>query len=118
MRLKLDGNLPADAVVAARSAGHDVETVVDEGLAGAPDDDVLHVATSEGRLVVTLDRGLADVRRHPPGTHAGVLALRVADQRPGEVVEALEAALAGLDLEGVAGCNVVVRGSEARVRRP
>jgi predicted nuclease of predicted toxin-antitoxin system len=118
VKLKLDDNLPADAVAAARSAGFDVDTVVDEGLAGAPDADVVQVATREGRLVVTLDRGLADIRLHPPGTHAGILVLQVADQRPRLIVEALVTAIDGLDLDDIAGCNVVVRGEEARIRRP
>ena len=117
MRLKLDENLPADAVAAARSAGFEVDTVVDEGLAGAPDRDVVQAATRQGRFVVTLDRGFADVRLHPPGTHVGILVLHVADQRPGVIVEALVSALDGLDLDDVAGCNVVVRGGEARIRR-
>jgi hypothetical protein len=67
--------------------------------------------------VVTLDRGLADVRLHPPESHAGILVLQVADQRPRAIVEAFVTALDGLDLDDVAGCNVVVRGGEARIRR-
>lgn len=118
MRLKLDENLPADAVAAAFSAGFEVDTVNDEGLAGASDRDVVQAATLEWRLVVTLDRGLADLRLHPPGTHAGILVLQVADQRPGVIVEALVAALDGLDLDDIVGCNTVVRGGEARIRRP
>lgn len=118
MKLKLDENLPADAVAAARRAGFDVDTVLDEGLAGAPDGDVVQAATREGRPVVTLDRGLADVRLHPPGTHGGILVLQVADQRPRMIANALITALDGLDLDDVAGCNVVVRGGEARIRRP
>ncbi|HVX20282.1 MAG TPA: DUF5615 family PIN-like protein [Acidimicrobiales bacterium] len=110
MRLKLDENLPADAVQVARSAGFDVDTVVDEGLVGAADSDVVRAATDEGRLIVTLDRGLSDVRLHLPGTHAGIVVLRVADQRPEAVVEALAVMLAGLDLDQVPGCNVVVQG--------
>ena len=34
-------------------------------------------ATSERRLIVTLDRGFGDIRLYPPGTHAGVLVLRL-----------------------------------------
>jgi predicted nuclease of predicted toxin-antitoxin system len=118
VRLKFDENLPADAAAIARSAGFEVEAVVDEGLAGAPDGEVVGAATREGRLLVTLDRGLADIRLHPPGTHAGILVLRVTDQRPRAVVGALVGALAGLDLDDVGGCNVVVQGDEARIRRP
>ena len=39
MKIKLDENLPASATAILRAAGHDVDTVVSEGLTGAPDPD-------------------------------------------------------------------------------
>ena len=75
MRIKLDENLPVEAAVVLRPLGHDVDTVADEAMAGAADEDVLRAATGEGRLLITLDRGFGDIRRHPPGTHAGVIVL-------------------------------------------
>ncbi len=82
MRIKLDENIPVSAGEPLRSAGHDVDSVVDEGLAGATDSNVLAEATARDRLVITLDRGFADARMHPPGSHAGILVLRVEDQSP------------------------------------
>ncbi|MDQ3931836.1 MAG: hypothetical protein M3252_03230 [Actinomycetota bacterium] len=43
---------------------------------------VLDAATRDDRLLLTLDRGLGDIRKHPPGTHAGVLVLRLDHQSP------------------------------------
>jgi hypothetical protein len=37
MRFKLDENLPAELLTDLRVAGHDAETVPDEGITGAPD---------------------------------------------------------------------------------
>ena len=68
MRIKLDENLPVTASEPFRAHGHDVDTVADEQLSGAPDADVLSAASSQERLVVTLDRGFGDLRAHPPGT--------------------------------------------------
>ncbi|MFW6034359.1 MAG: DUF5615 family PIN-like protein [bacterium] len=65
-----------------RTLNHDVDTVADEGLAGAVDAAVLAAAADEARLLLTLDRGLGDVRAYPPGTHAGVLVIRVDHQSP------------------------------------
>jgi predicted nuclease of predicted toxin-antitoxin system len=76
VRSKLDENIPVSVAEPLRSAGHDVDTVVVEGLAGTPDVEVLANATSSDRLVVTLDRGFADLRVHPPGSHAGIIVLR------------------------------------------
>jgi hypothetical protein len=46
------------------------------------------------------------------------LVLRVADQQPATVVDALVDALMGLDLDDLATCIVVVQADQARVRRP
>ncbi len=49
MRFKLDENLPASSAAILETVGHDVDTVVDEGLTGAPDTDVVAAASAEGR---------------------------------------------------------------------
>lgn len=81
MKLKLDENLPSRAINVLRALGHDVETAVEEGLAGEDDPVLLAAATSEGRLLVTMDRGLGDIRAYPPGTHAGILVIRLISRR-------------------------------------
>lgn len=118
MKLKLDESLPLDARAAAEAAGHEVASVVDEGLGGASDPDVLQAAVHEDRLLVTLDRGFGDVRRYPPGTHQGVVVLRMDNQQPSAVVQALAGFLKSQDLDDLRGCIVVVRGNVLRVRRP
>ena len=118
MRLKLDENLPDDARQAAVALGHDVDTVVDEELGGASDPDVLAAALRDDRFVITLDRGFGDVRRYPPGTHAGIAVLRVESQDARTVAEALAAFLGNDALGDLRGCIVVVRGHLVRIRRP
>jgi predicted nuclease of predicted toxin-antitoxin system len=76
VKFKLDENLPASSAAILASAGHDVDTVADEGLVGAPDQDVVGAATAAGRILVSLDRGLGDIRAYPPGSHAGIVVLR------------------------------------------
>ena len=52
MKLKLDENIPLDAVVAMRRRVIDVDTVADEELAGATDPAVIDAARAEGRMLV------------------------------------------------------------------
>lgn len=117
MRIKLDENLPAHALAIALGLGHDADSVNIEGL-GASDVEVLAAATRDGRLLITLDRRFGDVRAHPPGTHAGIVVLRVESQDAGAVTDAVRAFLSSDELGDVAGCVVVVRGHLVRVRRP
>jgi predicted nuclease of predicted toxin-antitoxin system len=56
MRLKRDENLPASVRPLLAAHGHDVTTVLQEGLGGTPDDQVARACLHEGRALVTLDR--------------------------------------------------------------
>lgn len=118
MKLKLDENIPRRAGPIVAGEGHDVDSVEDEGLAGADDPTVSEAATAVGRLVITLDRGFGDTRRYPPGSHAGILVLRVDDQSATSVFETLSELIASTELEDLSGCVAVFRNGELRVRRP
>lgn len=76
MKIKLDENMPAEIAAELREAGHDAETVPEEGLGGTADTPLLERAASESRIFVTLDKGIADVRKHPPNRFAGLILLR------------------------------------------
>lgn len=78
--LKLDENLPDVARELLQTAGHDVATAREEGLAGADDDTLLTAAKREGRVLVTLDLDFANVRRYDPANTAGIIVLRLHDQ--------------------------------------
>ena len=81
MKVKLDENLPTALAELFRTSGHDAMTVADEALGGSKDPEVLRVAISENRLLVTFDLDFADVRRYPIGSHAGIVVFRLHDQR-------------------------------------
>ena len=62
MKVKLDENLPVSSAAILTSTGHDVDTVTEEDLVGVPDPDVVTAATAAGRTLISLDRGLGDIR--------------------------------------------------------
>ena len=64
MKFKLDENLPVSSAAILASTGHDVDSVTEEGLIGAPDRDVVAAATAAGRVLISLDRGLGDIRAY------------------------------------------------------
>lgn len=68
-------NFPIPAVLALRALGHDVVTIQERGRANesTSDPDVLRAATSEGRVVLTLNRK-DFYRLHEQGrAHAGIV---------------------------------------------
>ena len=76
VRFKLDENIPRDAAVLLRAAGHEVQSVVDEHLEGTADMQLLDACRNESRLLITLDLDFADIRAYPPADHAGIWVLR------------------------------------------
>lgn len=117
MRFKLDENIDVRAEAALSGAGHDVATVVGQDLGGATDPVVADAAGVEGRILVTLDRGFADLRAYPPGTHPGIVVLRLHRQGLAGVTAALELLAAYEGLAEVGGSIVIVSDASVRVRR-
>lgn len=117
MKFKLDENLPSELVAELSAAGHDVETVLGEGLVGALDETVLDRARTEGRVLLTLDKGIGDIRRYPPGEHAGVVLFRPASAGRGATFEFVRARLHLLEARALEKKLVVVTERGIRSRR-
>ena len=66
MRVKLDENPPIQLKRLFTESGHDVATVVDEGLGGASDVEVATVCVGEQRVLVMQDLDFSDIRTYPP----------------------------------------------------
>ena len=118
MRAKVDENLPVSVAQLLIEYGHEADTALQEGLGGAPDERLFEFVRSEGRLLVTLDRGFSDVRAYPPGSHPGIVVLRLPDQRPRLVDAAVRALLDQHDLTDLQGCITIVQPNMIRIRRP
>ena len=67
MRFTLDENLPLQLKDLLTEVGHDAATVLDQGIGGATDSDVLSICLAEDRILVTQDTDFADFRLYPPG---------------------------------------------------
>ena len=77
MQIKLDENLPVDLAIMLRGLGHDVETVPEENLGGADDGLIWQAAQMENRFLITQDLDFSSIHQFKPGTHHGVLLLRL-----------------------------------------
>jgi predicted nuclease of predicted toxin-antitoxin system len=77
LKIKIDENIGRRGIELLRQAGHDVMSVPEQGLSGAPDETVFHVCVSEGRTPITLDRDFGQVPRFPPKQSAGIVILEL-----------------------------------------
>jgi predicted nuclease of predicted toxin-antitoxin system len=92
VKFKIDENLPIEITLLLRSQGFDTHTVLDEGLRGSPDDIIMERIEDEERILVTMDKGIANIKKYSPTRYAGIILLRPrnAAQDSGVVVGATE----------------------------
>ena len=118
MKIKLDENLPDRLVAVLTGLGHNVDTVRTEQLTGRADPDVSSAAQAAQRFLITQDLDFSDVRRFTPGTHAGLLLVRLT--RPGRhaLFERVLTVFQTEKIEEWTGCLVVATDQKIRIRRP
>ena len=118
MKIKLDENIPAGLCPELEKSGHDVQTVPSQGLAGRDDRTVWEACQQESRFLITQDLDFSNVQVFPPGSHYGILLLRL--KRPGR--RALRDRILNLfRMEAVdewEGCFVVASERKLRIRKP
>ena len=118
MRIKLDENLPGRLVSALAKLGHDVDTVPSERVAGKDDAVVWQAAQSSQRFLVTQDLDFSDIRKYTPGTHHGLLLVRLPHPGRTALFERLSSLFEVEDGEDWGGCLVTATPHKVRVRRP
>jgi len=117
VKIKLDENFPARLVSVLAALGHEVDTVDAEGLAGSDDSRVWAAAQADGRFLITQDLDFADVRRFVPGSHHGVLILRVRAAGATALFDRIMRIFTTEATEGWVGNTVVASDRKVRVHR-
>lgn len=114
----VDEDMPRSTAPALQRAGYLAEDVRDVGLRGHSDHDVFTYAQAHAQILVTADKGFANIVRFPPGEHAGVIVLRVPNELPtSQVNRELFRSLAELGEEDLTGVLVIVEVGRARIHR-
>ena len=118
MKVKVDENLPLQIAVRLRTRAHDVLTVGEEGLTGNPDHEIWQAAQREGRLLITQDLDFSDAREFVPGTHHGIILMRLQEPSRGNLIARASELFEREDIERWQGCFVVVSERKIRIRKP
>lgn len=68
--------------------------------------------------MITQDLDFSDIRRFVPGTHHGLLLVRLREPRREALVQKIQTLYQTEDVESWKGCFVVVTERKIRIRRP
>jgi predicted nuclease of predicted toxin-antitoxin system len=117
MNIKIDENLPRQIAQKLESLGYDVHTTLEEGLSGCTDPLIWEECQREGRLLITQDLDFSDARRFAPGTHHGILLLRLRSPSRVALIRRIEELFKDENSESWGGCFVVATERKVRVRR-
>ena len=118
MKIKLDENLPARLHPIIEKLDHDVDTVLQEGLAGRDDQAVWDAAQQAKRFFITQDLDFSDMRRFAPGRHHVLMIVRLRDPSRMALVQRIQTVLKTENIERWSGCFIVVTDRKIRVRHP
>lgn len=118
MKIKLDENMPVALANQLRDLGHDVHTVPEESLTGQSDPNIWQAAQSEQRFLITQDLDFSDVRQFVPGTHAGILLVRLHNPGRLALLQAVVRAFTDENVLAWSGCVVVLTERKIRIHRP
>jgi predicted nuclease of predicted toxin-antitoxin system len=116
-KIKVDEDLPVAVARQLRAAGHDVRTVTDQGWSGRDDERVWLGVCKELRLLVTADKGFADIRRVSCGGQVGIILLRLDRERWRGYAELTQKLLSTTKLEELVNAVAVVTTHGVRIRR-
>ena len=117
MKFKVDECIPHDTVCYIRERGYVADTVYEENLTGAPDKKIWEEAQREGRFLITTDLDFSDVRRYRPGTHHGILLIRLSQEGQSTVARFIEWLFENYDPTKWKEALVVATNHKIRIRK-
>lgn len=118
MKVKLDENLPLRLATLLKGLGHDVDTVREEGLTGHADIEIWETAQKESRFLITQDLDFSDSRKFVPGSHFGILLLRLHSPNRRRSVDRVVKIFQKESIAEWLGCFVVATERKIRVLKP
>jgi predicted nuclease of predicted toxin-antitoxin system len=117
VKLLIDENLPPRLADLLTEAGHPAVHVRDLDAAGSSDPQIIDLALTETRAIVSADTDFGALLASTGATEPSVILVReVVDRRPPELSELLVGCIEQLEAQLTAGAMVALTGSGARVR--
>jgi predicted nuclease of predicted toxin-antitoxin system len=95
----------------------EVHTLYEERLVGRPDAEVWEATQKESRFLITQDLDFSDSRKFAPGSHHGILLIRLRSPNRRALIERIEEMFRKENVGEWVGCFVVATERKIRVLR-
>ena len=118
MNIKLDESLPLRLATLLKGLGHDVHTLHDELLLGHADREIWEATQKESRFLITQDLDFSDLRQFAPGSHHGILLVRLRSPNRRDLIERIGELFQKENVGEWAGCFIVATERKIRVLKP
>jgi predicted nuclease of predicted toxin-antitoxin system len=118
MKIKLDENLPLRLVGTLEALGHDADSLHAESLLGHEDSEIWEAVQKDSRFLITQNLDFSDLRLFAPGSHHGILLVRLRSSKRRDLIRRIEELFRREDVEEWVGCFVVATTTKVRVLRP
>jgi predicted nuclease of predicted toxin-antitoxin system len=118
MKIKLDENLPDQLAAMLQKLGHDAHTTPQQGLNGRADREIWEASQKESRFLVTQDLDFSDLRKFSPGSHFGILLVRLHFPSRKNLIERVGEIFRTETLSDWKGCFVVATERKIRIVKP
>jgi predicted nuclease of predicted toxin-antitoxin system len=117
LKVKVDEDLPRQAVQLLREHDYDAASVIEQEMGGWKDQQLWAAIQKEERYLVTADKGFGDIRVYPPGTHHGILLLRPDEDGIRPLIDLLRKVMDSSALEDLVDATTVANPRGIRLRR-
>ncbi len=118
MKIKLDENLPLRLAALLKNLRHDVHTTLQEGLIGHAGHEIWEAAQKESRFLITQDLDFSDSRQFAPGSHCGILPVRLHSPTRTNLIERVGELFQTENVSDWSGCFAVATERKVRVVKP
>jgi predicted nuclease of predicted toxin-antitoxin system len=116
VRFLLDECLAPRMATLLRGAGHDCAHVYELSLGGQPDEQVMALAASENRILISADTDFGELLATSPVLAPSVILLRRTDKQPESLANIVIANLGQITDDLAVGALVVISDTRVRTR--
>lgn len=115
----VDACMPKSSARLLKDLGYDALDARDVSLGGAKDPKIYEYAQKENRILVTRDKGFGDIRSYPPGSHTGIIVLRLpSTYTASQINKVLKDFIEDVKVEQLKKGLAIVEVGRYRIRRP